>query len=145
MPGTGGFRPISEEERGKMGEKLTRVKLTVQRKGAGEGPAWWAQFSPGDVIIEGRGSGRRVTIFRAATPQWLPKPDDSACWVSRADGMWFDGTAWVDLPPGAIIRAGATWASKTRCARVSSPVLIVEEGGLGRESPGRDAPYLCAR
>ncbi len=115
---------------------MIRVVFQVERGGDGNGPAWWALFGPADVSIEGLGSGRRVVIRRDAKPTWLPRPAGKETYLSRRLGTRVDGEAWVDLPPGAIIRAGAECAGGFRRARVASPPLVVEEGA---EWEGKDA------
>ncbi len=108
--------------------RVIRVMLEVRRGGAGNGQVWWGCFRPEDVVIEGMGSGRRVEIRREATPLWLPHPDGERTYISRRLGTRVDGEAWVDLPVGSIVRAGAVCAGGLRRAAVRTPPLIVEEG-----------------
>jgi len=89
---------------------MVRVKITVKTQGHGETRAWWARY-PG-LTETGEGSDRRVVA--EGEPSWLPRVRD--------------GEAWIDLPPGTVIRAGATHAGGFRRAQISSPALIVEEG-----------------
>ncbi len=109
---------------------MIRVVFSVRRGGAGNGPAWWAAFALDDLEIVGEGSGRTVRIRREAAPRWLPRPRGQETYISRARGTRVDGEAWVDLPPGTLLRCGATCAGGLRCARVASPVLIVAEGAV---------------
>lgn len=110
-----------------------KVTLKVFRGGRGNGKVWWAQFAPADLRIQGEGSGRKITIRPNATPRWLPKPSGEECRISRNLGTRIDGEAWVDLPAGSILRAGAECAGGYRRAYIASPPLIVEEGALYRE------------
>lgn len=125
--------------------RVTRVTLTVRRAGAGNGPVWWARFRPADLVIVGMGSGRRVAIRREAEPTWLPKPDGQRTYISRSKGTRVDGEAWVDLPEGALIRAGATCAGGLRCARVASPVLVVEPGAVWEAEDRDGSRYVYLR
>ena len=89
---------------------MIRVRIKVTTKGAGHTKAWWAKFE--GLEETGEGSDRRVVTV--GEPSWLPQVRD--------------GEAWVDLPPGAVIRAGATHAGGYRVAKISTPPLIVAEG-----------------
>jgi len=89
---------------------MVRVQIKVEVQGAGASKAWWARY-PGLEAV-GEGSDRRVVA--TGEPSWLPRIRD--------------GEAWIDLPAGTVIRAGASRFGGYRHAHVSSPALIVEEG-----------------
>jgi len=89
---------------------MVRVRITVQTQGYGETKAWWSRHA--GLRAVGEGSDRRVVAD--GEPSWLPRVRD--------------GEAWIDLPAGTVIRAGATHVWRYMNARVASPALIVEEG-----------------
>ena len=89
---------------------MVRVQIKVEVQGAGATKAWWARYSGLEAV--GEGSDRRVVA--TGEPSWLPRIRD--------------GEAWIDLPAGTVIRAGASRFGGYRHAHVSSPALIVEEG-----------------
>jgi len=90
---------------------MVRVRIKVTTQGKGTTRAWWARYP--SIAETGEGSDRRVVVD--GEPSWLPRIQA--------------GEAWIDLPPGAVLRAGATHAGGYRVAKISTPPLIVEEGG----------------
>ncbi len=107
---------------------MIRVTFVLERGGEGNGKVWWCKHERSDIRVFGEGSARRVGIWDAALPFWLPKPAGKETYISRRLGTRIDGEAWYDLPAGAIVRAGAICAGGMRQAVVKSPPLIVEEG-----------------
>jgi len=89
---------------------MVRVRIKVSTQGYGETKAWWSRHA--GLRAVGEGSDRRVVAD--GEPSWLPRVRD--------------GEAWIDLPAGTVIRAGASHMWRSMHARVASPALIVEEG-----------------
>jgi len=89
---------------------MVRVKITVKTEGRGETRAWWARYT--GLGETGEGSDRRIVA--TGDPSWLPRIRE--------------GEAWIDLPAGTVIRAGASHFGGYRRAQISSPPLIVEQG-----------------
>jgi len=89
---------------------MVRVRIQVSTQGSGETKAWWSRHA--GLRAVGEGSDRRVVAD--GEPSWLPRVRD--------------GEAWIDLPAGTVIRAGATHFGGYRRAQISSPALIVTDG-----------------
>lgn len=105
---------------------MTTVRVTFHvRKDNGSGKTWWALYKPEDIEIVGMGSGRKLASKRESKPTWLPRPQLRE---KLRKGATDEGEAWVDLPPGSIIRGAAVAAGGYRYAEAKSPFLVVEEG-----------------
>jgi hypothetical protein len=101
-----------DEER----RRVAMVKVEIEIRGTNGAPSgWWAEVEP---ALAGEGSGLRIVA--KGEPRWLPRPQRS--------GVGTPATAWVERPAGTFIRAGGAVVGGMRHARVTSPVLVVEEG-----------------
>ncbi len=127
------------------------VRFVVERDGDGYGHAWWALLKPQDLVIKRLGSRRHVQIRYGAQLEMIQKPQrdplvflEGILGIIRKGGTIPDAEAIdaetvVSLPRGAIICASATSFGDLHYARVHSPPLIVERGGVW-EDEARDGP-----